>query len=428
MAWRLVVLLFTWGLWQGAAAHSQGLHLRGLSGRSAGLAGAGSAAVADASAVVANPAMLSRLDRFSLALSAQGIEQDPALYSIAGDFESTSLAEDRTDAAAFVAWRLGGDDGRVGIGLGVFSPFVSETRWGLDFFRRVDTRIEVIELEEVSGALAWRLGRWSLAAGPRYVSGDLERVAVMPVGSPIATAFRGDADVRSVADASGWGWALALDHQRERWGAALVARSEIELSGASQGAEVELVELFVAVEELREAALEVIEPQLEFLEGFPYPLGFDLPLELRAAAWVTPHPRLSFHLDVSRQEWSEAASLVPSFNFRSRFPLPFPRQRRFDDTLAARLGAEVSLSSRWRLYLGWADEESFQLDDVLDPGLPAGDTRVAALGLGWQGRRLAIDAGFDTLDVDEQVRPGNVRDETLRTDRSEVTVSLRLTL
>jgi long-subunit fatty acid transport protein len=403
------------------------LHLRGLGGRAAGLAGAGSASVADASALVANPAMLSRLDRFSLQLATGRFERDPVEYSLAEGFDATSLEERATEPAVFVAWRPG-DGGRLGFGLGVHSPFASAVHWGLDAFRRYDTRAETIDLEEVTAAAAWRIGRFSVAAGPRYVSGDLERVVVMPVGSPVATGFRGDADVRAAADASGWGWILALDHQRGRWGAALVARSEVELRAESNGAEVELVDLFLAEEGLRAGALEVIEPQLAFLEGFRYPLAFDLPLEVRAAAWVAPHPRLALHLDLAHQEWSEALSLTPRFNFRLRFPIPFPQQREHDDTLAVRLGAEVSLSAAWRLFLGWADEPSFVPGGGLDPGLPEGDATVAALGIGWKGARFGVEAGFSRHDVDVQARPGSVRDETLATERNEATLSLRVAL
>ncbi|HVS63191.1 MAG TPA: outer membrane protein transport protein [Thermoanaerobaculia bacterium] len=426
MAWRHIVVLCAAVLGHSTAARPQALDLRNLSGRSAGLAGAGSASVDDASAVVANPAMLSRLDRVAVELAARRVDRGPALFSIDGTFEATDLEEERTVAAAFVGWRAGGSDGRLGVGLGFHSPFESQTRWGLDFFRRFDTRVETIDIEEVSAAVAWRIGRWSFAAGPRYVSGDLERVTVMPVGSPIATGFRGEADVRAIADVSAWGWSVAVDHQRAAWGAALVARSKVDLRAESKGAEVELVDFFLADEGLREGALEVIEPQLEFLEGFDWPLAFDLPLELRVAFWAAPHPRLSLHLDLSHQEWSEVLSLTPRFNFRQRFPIPFPQQRAFDDTLAARLGAEISLSAAWRLYFGVADEESFVADRIVDVGLPSGDSRILAFGAGWEHGRFGIDAAFAEVDIDDLVEPAEVRDTTLSTDRSELTISLRL--
>jgi long-subunit fatty acid transport protein len=420
------VLMTTLAVAPGVLA--QTLELRGLGGRAAGLAGAGNGSVGDASAVVANPAMLSRLEGLSVQIAARSVDQDAAEYSIEGTFDATSLEERFTSAAAFVAWRPGGDEGRLGLGLGVFSPLHTETAWDREFFRRFDTRVERVELEEVAAAVAWRLGRWSIAAGPRYVSGDVERAVSMPLGSPIATAYRGEADVRTLAEVSDWGWSVALDHQRESWGAALVARSGIELSAVTQGAEVELVDLFVAVEELREVALEVIEPQLEFLESFDYPLGFDLPLELRAAFWLRPHVRVMLHFEVAHQEWSEAPSVVPRFNFRSRFPIQFPQVRQHDDTLAARFGAEITLATSWRLYLGLADEGSLVSEGNLDPGLPAGDAVVAGLGLGWTKRRFGIDAGLNLLDIDDQLRPGSVRGEILETGRGELTVSLRFAL
>ncbi|HUP24312.1 MAG TPA: outer membrane protein transport protein [Thermoanaerobaculia bacterium] len=426
MTCRVATLVMTLAVAQGA--HAQTLDLRGLGGRAAGLAGAGSGAIGDASAVVANPAMLSRLEGLSVQIAARSVDQDAAEYSIEGTFDATSLDERFTSAAAFVAWRPGGDEGRLGFGLGVFSPFHMETAWDLEFFRRFDTRIERVELEEVAAGVAFRMGRWSVAAGPRYVSGDIERVVSMSLGSPPVTAFRGEADVRALAEVADWGWSIALDHQRENWGAALVARSPIELRAESQGAKVELVDLFVAVEELREAALDVIEPQLELLESFDYPLAFDLPLELRAAFWLRPSARLMLHLEVAHQQWSEAQSLTPRFHFRSRLPIQFPQERDHDDTFAARLGAELTLATSWRLYLGLADEESFVGEGTLDPGLPAGDAVVFGLGLGWTKRGFGIDAGLNLLDIDDQVRPGTVRDETIETDRRELTVSLRFAL
>jgi long-chain fatty acid transport protein len=380
-----------------SAARASGPLLFQHGGRATAQVGAFVGRATDAGGLDYNPAIIARLQGSHYQLGFDYTAPVDDYKSSTGNFRQKHLVTE--SPSIYASWHLPKDYYPLAFGI------------GLDRFLN---RLQRLELWSVHPVVAYQLGeRWSVGAGMRYYTGNMEegrnQVVSVDLNQPPNATFRFPIEFErtSDADVDGFSFDAGLHYGTDRWGWGLAYDSGGEVEGNGSVS-------YTARDVPSVPGLSSVVDALA--SGGSSRLSFDLPQELRTGLWVAPSPAWNFEIDLAWTGWSSVDTTEVSFS-RHLFALPASippqvgagterRERRWDDTISARLGTEFRVSGSWSVSAGVAVEPSPVPSSTVEPGFARGDALVLGTGFTYRIRNIAFDLGYSFFQYDDRGASG----------------------
>jgi len=378
----LVVLVATPAFGASFALSENGARAQGMAGAYVGQAD-------DASAVWYNPAGLVRTPKtgtitlggnlFIPRISAEDVRNvrtnkadSPMAHGEAGVKPMTPLGYASLHAGE-----------RVGLGLGINTPFGLSVDWEDNAFVRYQSAFAELRTLFVTPAVGVRLTDWlNVGAGVSYVYADAELEAAIQMGPGID-----DGTFRLGGKTNDWAYNLGAQ--------AVLLRNKGKLDRLTLG--LTYHSAVVLDFNSNDSTVNYTVPPA-FASRFPdspASTTIDLPDIWTVGLSAAFSNRTTVNLDVQRFGWStfEGLSIEPE---NPNTPAP-PIIRDYEDTIAVRLGIEHWLNDTWALRGGYAFDQTPIPDKTLDSLLPDADRHFAHLGVGYRNGRFGVDAAYTAV-------------------------------
>ncbi len=347
--------------------------------RGVGLANAITASVNDASAVYYNPAALSEVHGDNVLLSGSYIN---VVNSVANSGrKAVNKHDDNFLASLFANYHIPGTDFTLGIG--TYTPFGLATTYDRDFTRFAAEHSELKTIY-VTPALSWRLfDHLSIGGGMSFVhaSGLFARgLCFDRLSGCVGPGGNLEARLRLTDSANTLAYNLGLlakPTEGLKFGFSYRSRADLRFDSAR-------VKLGGA-----------LAPSAVRADVRPLPL----PPVINAGLFWQITPRWGAELVYEHTRWSEfktfSATFSPTPLLSGVVPVPsFSLPEKWKDTSVFRLGGYYTLNRVWELRAGMTLDETPIPSRTLNPAIPGADLLTLNGGLGYKGRRLAIDIGY----------------------------------
>lgn len=390
----------------------------------------------DGSSLFYNPAALADAEGWTISGGA-------TLVAAHGDFTSdTGSAWDLQNDPipvphAFATWGVRED---LGVGVGVFLPYVLETRWPTeDFPGRFLGYENGITTTYIQPSVAYRPAPWlSVGGGIDAVLGTVklnqrldlsqQNIAGGITGGALGIPYRTEfADVGLESDvATGVGVHVGVQlrpTERITLGARYLSQVELEYESDADFTQIATGLTLPADLTLGGATIpagtsvdDLLAPRFqpgEVLGDQSVTTSITMPDQVAAGVAYRPVDRLLVEVDWQWVNWEDFDELVIEFENA-------PDEIRVEDfrnTNGVRLGAEYRLRANLSVRGGYLYHEAAAPDRTVTPLLPDGERNEVTVGVGWSFRPDArIDASYQFLGQDE--RRGRVRDARVGEDPS----------
>jgi long-chain fatty acid transport protein len=398
------------GLVAADAARASGPLLFQHGGRPTAQVGAFTARASDAVAVDYNPAAVARLQGAHYQLGFDYTAPVDEYQSATGSFEQDKLITE--SPALYATWHLPADYYPLAFGLGVDHRSWYLADWAPALFPgRFDTRRQKLQLWSVHPVVAYELGdRWSVGAGLRYYTGNLEEGRnqvlrlVVPTDQGGTQAFDVEVARSADADVDGLSYDAGVHYQAPRfaWGLAFDTGGKVEGNGKAT---------YAPRDAPSSAALQSLLGTSLSSAGTAQ--SFELPQEVRTGLWLAAGESVGLELDLVWTGWSAIDATTVRYDrdpFLSPVANPPPaterRERNWKDTLSARLGAEWGVGEHWAISAGVGLEPSPVPSSTVEPGFARGDAMVYGTGITYRIRDISFDLGYSYFQYDSRTAGG----------------------
>lgn len=396
----LVGLLMTSKVW-GAGFQIQEQNITNL-----GTAYAGTAALAaDASTAHYNPAGITRIPGRQLVISGAIIDADsdfnPSFATnMGGDALPLRGEEDFGTMAAVPSLHYTAQiNDKVYFGLSVTAPFGLATEYSENSVARyVSTRSE-LKTVDVSPSIAYHFNdKFSFAAGfdALYAKAHLDLQTSFPTPGTIIFS---DGFQRNTADDWGWGYHLAMLWEiTESTRLGLNYRSHVNIKARGESEQMSSVTSQADIPNFFTNGLR---------SNFPGGANVVLPETLYVSAYHAFTENFAIMTDVNWTAWSRFKTL------RLRYDAPLPgvsdanrtptdTLENWKDTFRIALGAEYTLSDKYKFRIGAAWDESPVKTEFRTARVPDSDRIWLGLGFGFAlSQNLWVDLGYAHLFFDD---------------------------
>ena len=333
----------------------------------------------DPSAIMHNPAGLTKLPGTHLYMGATGVIPSSEYHSPDGESE-------KTDFQVFFPPHLyaSSDFGmeNIVLGLGVYSPFgIGGRKWDDDGLTRYASVESMITTMSVNPALAWRLlPNLSVALGVDYMwsFNEVERMLDQSlVGAD-------DGKLSLDADGGGWGYNLGvLLFPDGKFSLGMAYRSEIEID---QSGSITLKNIAPALQPVFGGSR--FKTDMDTTLDFPQMVNF--------AVAYRPTVRSTFCLELEWTGWSSfdmqvvgIKDEVPEAGLSdSTIPL------NWEDMWRVGVGMEYKANERLALRGGYTFMENQVPQHTLSPASPESDQHAFSIGLGYKMNKTILDAFY----------------------------------
>ena len=326
----------------------------------------------DPSAVTANPANLTDLDRAS-------VMPFVTIGYMGTDYTAPwGQAEESDDPwkilpALYAAWPL--SDGESVVGVGIHIPYGQSSKWseGGVFSGRAPYFAEMGTVN-VNPTIATKLSdSVSAGVGIDLMWSNLEFRQIFQ-----GTRLSFDADGYGLGANIGLTWQVS---ERQRLAATYRSPVDVEYEG-----DFEMDGPMAAVLPPPTSASSDFETEIHFptIVGLGYGLQVSDTVRVEAnAEWVEHSRNDAIELDVDNNNVLLAAALGSN-----------RLQQNWDDTWTATIGADWQFNPNWVFRTGYAYLPSPIPDETFMPYLPQGDKNMFAVGLGFRGERHVFDVAY----------------------------------
>ncbi|MHB2149917.1 OmpP1/FadL family transporter [Calditrichota bacterium LG25] len=399
---RLIVFLmtlcfsFTQSYGSGFSIYEQGT-------KSMAMAGAFVAQANDASAIFYNPAGITSLKGWNVALGGTIIQpqahfigptaKDPNLYNAA-------KKETFFPPHLYVSYAM---NEKLSLGLGVYAPFGLASDWGKDWpGKYLATRSE-LEAVFINPVVAYKvMENLSVSVGFEYAIAkvNLQKVVNYPIRN---------VDVYSTLEASttGMGFNLGLQYkatERLTFGAAY--RSNVLLEFKDGDATFDYPAL-----DANDPEQQVILAELKAL--FPNTKGSaDLKLPTLTAVGIAYDftEKLTAEFDYLLIGWSSYDVLKVEFKDPVGGKTETISERKYQNSASYRFGMEYRLNEKLALRAGYMRDNHAVPDERVEPSLPEGDRNIYNIGFGYKMGNITFDFAYMLLLQDDREITNSVDD------------------
>lgn len=341
------------------------LNLQGL--RQLAMGGTGTAWAWDASTIFYNPGGLAYLKGIQIYGSALAIMPTTAFSNQANSgTSSTSLTTHKQTFVPFNFY-VGGplqEDGKVALGLGIYTPFGSGLEWDDNWLGKY--LVQSIELKSVffQPTISYRAADWlSVGAGFIFATGTLDYRSALPVhGMYGPTDQGGEATLHGTA--TGVGFNLGVNMKlSNNFRVGLTYRSQVNMNLGSGSAN------FTVPASLRDSF-----PNTHFDSQLPLPqvasIGF---------GWRIND--VTLQLDLNYTGWNSYDSLRFNFATHTSSLQDMHAPRHYRNTLTPRVGINYKISKVVSLMGGFAYDPTPVPNGYVSPDLPDADRIVLTCGI-----------------------------------------------
>jgi len=359
------------------------LNLQGL--RELAMGGTGTAWAWDASTIFYNPGGLGRLKGIQIYGSIMQIMPSTAYSNVANS--GTQTISTRTVNQTFTPFNfyVGGpvqDGSRWALGLGIYTPFGSGTKWDDNWVGKYIVQDINLKCIFFQPTISYVVGDWlSVGAGFIYSTGTFDFSQALPVhgingpGSP----DNGDGQATLHSNANGVGFNLGAHiKMRDNLQFGLTYRSQVNMNVSGGSAN------FKVPASLRDSF-----PNTTFDTQLP------LPQVLSAGIAYRTGP-LTLQLDLNYTGWNSFDTLRFNFSQNTTTLQNVRAPRHYRNTLTPRIGACYKISRIVSIMAGAAYDPTPVTNGFVSPDLPDADRIVLSCGISVKPLpRFTILAAFE---------------------------------
>lgn len=346
---RKFSLLTTAGMLSASIAFSAGfqLNLQGL--RQLAMGGGGVATPWDASAIFYNPGALSNIGSFQVYGSAlfimpkvQYIENKP------GGASSRTVAQTFTPFNLYVGGPVK-EGSKLGVGLGVYTPFGSGVKWDDEWTGRYVTQDIGLQSVFIQPTVSYRISDMvSIGGGFIYAIGSFHTSRAIPAQN--ASGADGKGELKG--NASGMGYNIGIQLKaNDQLNFGISYRSKVKM-------EVDAGDATFTVP----ASLATRFPATTFKAELP------LPEVLSVGMSYKPLEKLTLQLDFNLTGWKTYREL--KFDYADEAIEDTESPRNYHNRIATRIGGHYQATKAFALMLGGAYDPSPVIDNYVSPDLP----------------------------------------------------------
>jgi long-chain fatty acid transport protein len=334
-----------------AMAFSAGyqLNLQGL--RQLAMGGGGTAMPWDASTLFYNPGGLSRLEGMQAYGSIQFILPRVQYLNQSSGITARTVNQTFTPFNVYVGGTIKGVNG-LGIGVGVYTPFGSGTKWDDNWTGRYVTQNIYLQSIFIQPTISYRLcDEVSIGAGYVYATGHTEIGRAIPVQGTNGT----DGKAELSGNAKGMGYNVGVSFRAsERLHFGISYRSRVDMHVESGDAKFSNVPSSVASS----------FPNTSFDATLPLPEVLSVGM-----AWK-PLEKLTVQADFNLTGWKAYDSLAFNYGQPVNGSTRSAVARLYKNRLASRVGAHYQASNALAIMIGGAYDPSPVRDGYVSPDLP----------------------------------------------------------
>jgi long-chain fatty acid transport protein len=335
------------------------LNLQGL--RQLAMGGSGTAIAWDASSIFYNPGAMAQLENIQVSASALAIIPSTQYVQSPGNYSATTQQQVFTPFNVYIAGPVAYKS-RVNIGLGIYTPFGSGTKWDEDWMGRYITtniKLQSIFLQPTASVY---VNEWlSVGAGFIYAFGNVQINKNIPLQN--MNSLDSKADLKGDAQGVGFNVGVQLT-PGDKWEFGITYRSRVNMKVRNGDA------LFTAP-----ASLQSSFPVNSFKSTLP------LPEVISVGAGYHVNDRLTLQADLQLVGWKAYDSLVIDFAENTNTVRDSRDERNYKNTLAVRIGGHYKLGDRVSVMLGGAYDPTPVRNGIVTPDLPDANRWVGSGGV-----------------------------------------------
>jgi long-chain fatty acid transport protein len=345
------------------------LNLQGL--RQLAMGGSGTAMAWDAATIFYNPAGLSEFDHFQAYASGLFIMPSTKYVQSPGTYTATTQSQTFTPFNIYA----GGPTSymsRVSVGLGIYTPFGSGTKWDDTWEGRYVIQDISLQSIFVQPTVSYAINdEFSVGAGLIYAFGNMSLSKAIPIQDVNGLDGKGELDGK----ANGWGFNLGLHyHASENIQLGFNYRSQVNMK-------------------VRRGYASFTVPS-SVSSSFPYtPFSTELPLPQVATIGVgwKAGEYLTLQADINYVGWSAYDSLIFDYEQNTSSLMDTRAPRNYKNTVSFRVGGHYVVSDKVSIMLGAAWDPTPVQDGFVSPDLPDANRIVGTGGLTYKPtERLTI--------------------------------------
>lgn len=368
------VALLLWATMAQAAGFQ--LNLQGL--RQLGMGGGGVALPWDASTIFYNPAGLSRLDGVQVSASmllimanAQFVQSAPT-----GNYSVRTASQKFTPFNLYVGGPIK-KDGKIGVGLGIYTPFGSGTKWPDDWAGRYMAQSITLESIFIQPTASYKINDMlSVGAGFVYAYGNLKFAEALPLQD--MNGVDGQANLKGSANGVGYNLGVNIKAtEKLKFGISYRSGVKMNLSNGTANFTVP-------------SSLASSFPNTTFKSSVP------LPQVLCVGVGYNITEKLTGQFDLEYVGWHTYDSLRFDFTTHTAELQNNHSPRHYKNTLAYRLGFNYAFTPKISAMVGGAWDPSPVPDGFVSPELPDANRIVLTCGVAYAPiKKLSIIAAME---------------------------------
>jgi len=351
------------------------LNLQGV--RQLAMGGSGTAYPWDISVIFYNPACISDMDGWQAYASL--IVLMPNVQYTSGTYST------RTQAQVFYPFNVyvGGplkSNKRIGIGLGIYTPFGSGIKWDNDWTGRYVTTSSNLEAIYFQPTASYKINDiFSVGAGLIYAYGNVDVQSAIPVQSQQGGTYPAS---ELSGNANGFGYNIGLHAKPLKWlQLGLTYRSSVEMKVSNGNAS--FTDIPASIADM-------------FPAGTKFNTSLPLPQVISFGVAVNATEKLVIQADVNYVGWNVIDSLKFDFTNHTQLLTDDHTPRHYQNTLAVRLGVHYQLTDKWALMAGGAYDPTPVTDGFVSPDLPDANRTVLTGGISFKlNHKLNIMGAFE---------------------------------
>ncbi len=391
---RLIILLLTLVLGV-SLSFGSGFSIYEQGSKSMAMGGAFVAQANDVTAIFFNPAGITSLKGWNVALGGTIIQpqahfigptvKDPNLYNAAKE-------ETFFPPHLYVSYAM---NEKLSFGLGVFAPFGLASDWGKDWPGKYLATRSAVQAVFINPVVAYKvMENLSVAVGFEYAIADvdLQKVVHYPIRN---------VDLYSTLKASttGMGFNIGLQYKpMEKLSIGFAYRSNVLLQFKDGDATFDY------------PAIDPNDPNQQLILGelkalFPNTKGdADLELPTFTALGIAYDftEQLTAEFDYFLIGWSSYDVLKIKFKDPVGGKTETVSERKYENSASYRLGLEYRLNDKLALRAGYIRDNKAVPDDRVEPSLPEGNRNIYNIGFGYKLGNITIDMAYMLLLQDDR--------------------------